>query len=73
MPRTEEFTDVVAGTPEQLFSAVKNPHEWGPKLVSHVFPDGTRHEGDGTAGSVYHFDIHQDHRKCLLSPPPLAS
>lgn len=67
MPRTPEFTEVVDGTPELLFGAVKDHHEWVPKLIPHVFTDGNRHEGEGHTGSVYHYDIHEDTRTYMLS------
>lgn len=64
MPSTPEYADVVAGTPELLFSGLKEPQEWVSKLVSHVYTNVERHEGEGHASSVYHFDIHEDKRKC---------
>lgn len=66
MPFTPEYTEVVAGTPELLFGAVKDHHEWIPKLAPHVFTNVERREGEGIDGLDIHFDIHEDKRTCLV-------
>jgi len=60
MSETREFSEVVAGTPQQLFAAVKDHHEWVPTLVPEWFTEGRRHEGEGHAGTVVHYDIHEE-------------
>lgn len=66
MPFTPEYTEIVAGTPELLFGAVKDHHEWIPKLAPHVFTNVERREGEGIDGLDIHFDIHEDKRTCLV-------
>lgn len=60
MPSTPQYTEVVAGTPELLFDAVKHHHEWAPKQIPHVFTNAERHEGEGHTGSVWQYDVHED-------------
>lgn len=63
MPTSTELTQLVSGDPNTLFLAIKSFDKLLPEMKSHIFPHAEHHEGDGGAGTVSTYGLHED-RMC---------
>ncbi|KAG0567321.1 hypothetical protein KC19_7G126200 [Ceratodon purpureus] len=60
MPTSTELTQLVSGDPNTLFLAIKSFDKLLPEMKSHIFPHAEHHEGDGGAGTVSTYGLHED-------------
>lgn len=60
MPTSTELTQLVPGDPSTLFLAIKSFDKLLPQMKPHMFPHAEHHEGDGGAGTVSTYGLHED-------------